>query len=317
MIWRLLLLLPLAAAVSTLAHGAPSQKPFNAGTSGFEVSVRHLEIGYDVFALFAMPGERVPIAVNNSSNRFSMRTTGGRVESLGRNRWQWTAPKHPGHYEVDVIRADGRRIRLEGFVMVPASRVHDGRLNGYRIGHYPMIHHAHHAAKYAAPRGFVEVDPNLVNVPVSPHFKLGQFLCKESGGFPKYVVLQPRLLLKLEALMDYINAHGIHADRIHVMSGYRTPWYNKQLGDVPDSRHTLGDAADIYIDVAPQNGVMDDLNHDGRDDFADSRLLAADVEKLFREPALNYLRGGVGAYHSTSTHGPFVHVDARGWRARW
>jgi uncharacterized protein YcbK (DUF882 family) len=101
------------------------------------------------------------------------------------------------------------------------------------------------------------------------------------------------------------------------MSGYRTPWYNAQLGNVPDSRHTLGDAADIYIDVAPRNGIMDDLNHDGRDDFGDSRLLADDVDALFREPALDYLRGGVGAYHSTGAHGPFVHVDARGWRARW
>lgn len=317
MIRRLLLLLPLTVAVPTLAHGEPFQKPFKTGTSGFEVSVRQLEIGYDVFALFAMPGEKVPIAVDNSRRRFSIRSTGGRVRSLGRNRWQWTAPERSGHYEVDVIRADGRLVRLESFVMVPASKVHDGWLKGYRIGYYPKIHHAHHAAKYAAPRGFVEVDSGLADVPVSPHFTLGQFLCKEPGGFPKYIVLQPRLLLKLETLMDYINAHGIHADRIHVMSGYRTPWYNKQLGNVPDSRHTLGDAADIYIDVAPRNGVMDDLNRDGHDDFADSRLLAADVEKLFREPALNYLRGGVGAYHSTSTHGPFVHVDARGWRARW
>ncbi len=317
MIRRLLLSLPLAAAMSAAALAAPSQKPFNPGTAGFEVAVRHLDVGYDVFALFAMPGEAVPIDVENSHGRFSLRASAGTVKALGNNHWRWTAPGRPGHYEVEVIRADGKRVRLESFVMVPSTAVHDGLLNGYRIGQYPKIHHALHAASYAPPRGFVEVTPALKSIPVSPHFTLGQFLCKEAGGYPKYLVLQPRLLLKLELLMDYLNAHGIHADKVHVMSGYRTPWYNAQLGNVPDSRHTLGDAADVYIDVAPRNGIMDDLNHDGRDDFADSRLLAADVDKVFRNPALDYLRGGVGAYHSTAAHGPFVHVDARGWRARW
>ena len=27
--------------------------------------------------------------------------------------------------------------------------------------------------------------------------------------------------------------------------------------------------------------------------------------------------GGLGAYGSTAAHGPFVHVDTRGHRARW
>jgi len=317
MIRRLLLIMPLAAAMTTVAHGAPSSKAFNPGTAGFEVTVRQLDIGYDVFAVFAMPGEAVPIAVKSRQGHFSMSASGGKLEPLGVDRWRWTAPEVPGHYEVAVTRADGRKIRLESFVMVPATDMHGGRLNGYRIGHYPAVYHGRHAARYVPPRGFVEVTGALEEVPVSPHFTLGQFLCKEAGGYPKYLVLQPRLLLKLEGLMDYLNAHGIHADKVHVMSGYRTPWYNAQLGNVPDSRHTLGDAADIYVDVAPRNGIMDDLNHDGRDDFADSRLLAADVDKVFRNPALDYLRGGVGAYHSTAAHGPFVHVDARGWRARW
>jgi len=316
MIRRLLLALPLAAASLAAAQTAPPPR-FQPDRSGFDVTVRHLSIDYKVFALFALPGASVPIAVENSGAHFSVRATGGRIKALGNNRWRWRAPAAPGHYEVDVRRADGARVRLESFVMVPAGEVRDGRLNGYRIGHYPTLHHAHHAASYAAPRGFVQVTPALRDVPVSPHFTLGQFLCKEAGGYPKYVVLQPRLLLKLEDLMDYLNAHGVQAPKVHVMSGYRTPWYNARLGNVPDSRHTLGDAADIYIDVAPKNGMMDDLNHDGRSDFADSRLLAADINKLFRKPGLNYLRGGVGAYHSTSAHGPFVHVDARGWRARW
>jgi len=29
------------------------------------------------------------------------------------------------------------------------------------------------------------------------------------------------------------------------------------------------------------------------------------------------LVGGIGIYPATSAHGPFVHIDARGTRARW
>ena len=67
------------------------------------------------------------------------------------------------------------------FVMVPFTDVRDGSLNGYRIGTYP--------AK-TQPAGFVEVTTDTVRTKLSPHFELRQFLCKQPGGFPKYVVLQ-------------------------------------------------------------------------------------------------------------------------------
>lgn len=305
-----LILLALPAAVMAAPQG------FDPGRAGFDVEVRGLDIDYAVFALFAIPGETVPVALHGTVQGAALHADAGTVHLLGPGRWTWTAPNRSGHYRLDVTRSDGARMRLETFVMVPASAVRDGLLNGYRIGTYPKPHGAH-AAHYRPPAGFVEVTPDLKDVHISPHFTLGEFLCKEVGGYPKYLVLHRRLLLKLEDLMDYLNGHGVDATSVHVMSGYRTPWYNAQLGNVPDSRHTLGDAADIYIDVAPANGIMDDLNHDGHDNEKDARLLAADIDLLFREPQLDFLRGGVGVYGSTRTHGPFVHVDARGWRARW
>jgi uncharacterized protein YcbK (DUF882 family) len=36
------------------------------------------------------------------------------------------------------------------------------------------------------------------------------------------------------------------------------------------------------------------------------------VERKFPE-----LIGGIGIYKATSAHGPFVHIDVRGNRARW
>ena len=85
---------------------------------------------------------------------------------------------------------------------------------------------------------------------MSPHFRLKQFLCKEdtSKDFPKYVVLKERLPLKLEAILERVNAMGFKTDTLHVMSAYRTPYYNHAIGDVKYSMHQWGSAADIYVD---------------------------------------------------------------------
>lgn len=300
---------------ASLAKAVPATG-FDSGRAAFTVQVKGLAIGYREFAVFALPGETVPVVMPAAPAGFSVAVSAGSWQADAAGHGRWVAPVSPGHYTLDITRADGEQMRLEAFVMVPASQVRDGKLNGYRIGHYPQ-HPLKGLAIYQPPAGFVEVTPALADVHVSPHFTLGQFLCKEGGGYPKYLVLRRRLLLKLEAVVAYLDAHGIPPEAIHVMSGYRTPWYNAQLGNVPYSRHTWGDAADLYI--AAVNGLPDpgDLNHDGRDDYRDSRLLADDVSRLFAEPAYDYLRGGIGAYPATSAHKPFLHVDARGFRARW
>jgi uncharacterized protein YcbK (DUF882 family) len=102
------------------------------------------------------------------------------------------------------------------------------------------------------------------------------------------------------------------------MSGFRTPQYNRlgvgEGGRAAKSRHQYGDAADVFVD---NNGDrrMDDLNRDGRTDAADGRVILAAVERVERQ--YPELVGGAGLYSATSAHGPFVHIDARGTRARW
>jgi uncharacterized protein YcbK (DUF882 family) len=103
-----------------------------------------------------------------------------------------------------------------------------------------------------------------------------------------------------------------------VMSGFRTPQYNQRGvgagGRAQNSRHQYGDAADVFVDNN-RDGQMDDLDGDGRITTSDARLLARFVERVeARHPDLV---GGVGIYRATSAHGPFVHVDVRGVRARW
>lgn len=314
MLYRLVAALTVLLSLN-VAHAA-SSAAFDPGYAGFTARVKGLEIGYREFALFTMPGEAVSIAVPGAGTHVDVHANAGSWQVSDVDHWQWIAPARPGHYQIDITRADGERIRLETFVMVPSSRVQNGKLNGYHIGHYPKKP-LNGLDIYQPPSGFVEVTPALAQVHVSPHFTLGEFLCKQAGGFPKYVVLRRRLLLKLEAVVDYLHGRGIPPDAIHVMSGYRTPWYNAQLGNVLYSRHTWGDAADLYISGthgAPDPG---DVNHDGRDDYRDSQLLAEDFSSLFHESQYDYLRGGIGSYPATRTHKPFVHVDARGYRARW
>lgn len=230
------------------------------------------------------------------------------LEALDR-RWRWTAPPAPGLYPIDVVSDDGRdSLTIQAFVLVPYNRMAGEYLNGYRIGRYPA-YPLRGLAIYRPPVGFVEVTRANENALVSPHFRLKQFLCKQSGGYPKYVVLNEALVQRLEELLELANRSGYHASTFHVMSGYRTPAYNRAIGNVAYSRHTWGSAADIFIDE-DHNGRMDDLNNDGTSDERDADVLYRLFDGAQRA-------GGLGRYDATASHGPFVHVDLRDRRARW
>ena len=88
---------------------------------------------------------------------------------------------------------------------ISAAEIKNGSLNDYHIGDpppgnekYPLL--------YAPPRFYIEVTPRNLNTQVSPHFKLAQFVCKQKAAFPKYLVLQPRLLELLEGLIGAVRA---------------------------------------------------------------------------------------------------------------
>jgi hypothetical protein len=75
-----------------------------------------------------------------------------------------------------------------------------------------------------------------------------------------------------------------------------------------------GDASDVYPDSLGR-GFIDDLNHDGKSDIRDARIVAAAADAV--EAQHPELVGGIGIYPGAKGHGPFVHIDARGRRARW
>jgi hypothetical protein len=226
-------------------------------------------------------------------------------------------PQEPGVYAVPAEASAGKPFAF--ITMLPFAEKAGARIGSYRIGFWPGERGKQRSASYANPQGFIRVTPENQLTYVSEHFRLRDFLTKDQPNvWPKYLVLQESLLDKLELAIDDLNARGIKVTHVQVMSGFRTPQYNagggNTAGRAQDSRHTYGDAADVFVDNN-RDGRMDDLNGDGRVDRADAEIFAAAVERV--ERAHPSLVGGIGIYKATSAHAGFVHVDVRGTRARW
>jgi hypothetical protein len=285
--------------------------------SAFTLDVAGRAVPLRVMALAVLPGDSIEIARRgNEGGSLTAAALSGRLLPAGDSRWTWIAPEEPGLHPVRVVSAEARdTIDLTFMVAHPAEHVRDGSLHGYAIGRY-RLRPASMSAVYEPPMGFVEVRPEDYDVLVAPNFRLGQFLCKQAGD-PRFVVLSPALLVQLEALLVAVNDAGYATNALAVMSGFRTPAYNRAIGNTTDfSRHLWGDAADVYVDN-DGNGEMDDLNRDGRIDIGDGGWLADVAERMMASGDAVVPKGGLSIYRPTAVHGPFVHVDARGVLSRW
>lgn len=228
-------------------------------------------------------------------------------------------PPEPGVWR--VLLAAGHAIRpITDFSLItlrPLSERRRGKLGAYQVGVWPSERTPRRG--YRTPSGLIEVTPENQHTRLSEHFELRDFLTKgQREVWPKYVNIDTRLVDKLELILLDLQERGISTSGVMVMSGFRTPAYNESGGDPTGragySRHMYGDAADIFIDNNG-DGRMDDLNGDGRVNLRDAQVMVAAAERVERRhPSLS---GGVGLYAATSAHGPFVHIDARGYRARW
>lgn len=286
--------------------------------SSFTVQFGDQSIAYRVMGVFVIPGETTTLSVPRrfASGPFQIEAAAGTVVEVQSHTWRWTAPDAPGLVPLRVThQATGEVLHLNAFVLTPFDHRKQS-LNGYRIGSY-RAKPPDRSEAYTRPKGFVELTAENADVRVSPHFTLGQFRCKQSGSDPQYLLLRTKMLRKLELILQAVNERGHDARSLHVMSGFRTPYYNRAIGNTTSfSRHLYGGASDVFVDT-DGDGVMDDLNGDGRSTKADARELVRLVERLMRRPEHRDLRGGLSAYGSNSAHGPFVHVDVRGTRARW
>lgn len=214
------------------------------------------------------------------------------------------------------VRMGGRELKLTLVNVVPYTSMRNGTLDGYRIGEY-AAQPLKGLEQYERPKGFVRLASHNDDLWVSDHYRMRDFQCKLDGT-TKFLVLRTDALVKLEILQhELLTRHGLQFDRFTVMSGYRTPYYNSKIGNETGySRHLYGDAMDIYIDQN-RDGKMDDVNRDGRIDTGDARFLLRVAESIDNSSEWGWLKGGAGVYHANAAHGPYIHVDARGYVARW
>lgn len=289
----------IAALVAVISFSASSpawaEAPQN---KGFKLAGKPVE--YSVWHKMVMPGET--LAVSLRAGQYAQ--VGGDAVIRG-----WTAPKTPGTHFMTVTDVNGVVIsKITLFVLEPSSNIDErGYLGAYRIGEYPKD----------TPRGFIKLNKEDGDIPVSPSFNVGQFLCKQQPKvWPKYVLVSEPNLDRLETLLDDLNGKGLtDAKTFFVMSGFRTPFYNYAIGSAKFSRHMYGDATDIYVDTNPRDGVMDDINGDGVVSKADANFLYDHAQDLFGRADVD--KGGLGSYKANAVHGPFVHIDGRGRPARW
>ena len=118
------------------------------------------------------------------------------------------------------------------------------------------------------------------------NFTLSEFKCRDGSNVPDDLMDNVKLLCEnLQVLRDHLEKP------IRVISGYRSPRYNRRIGGARRSQHMLAKAADIRVyGISPLE-------------------LKREIEKLIKEGKM--MKGGVGLYRT------FTHYDVRGRNARW
>lgn len=123
---------------------------------------------------------------------------------------------------------------------------------------------------------------------IGKYFEEYEFACtceRHAGDGYGHNVLDHIIDKRLVDLLDAIRERlGVP---LYINSGYRCPEHNAEVGGVPNSQHVEGTAADITYD-----GI-------------DVDYLAAIAEECGAD--------GIGRYYDQD----FVHVDVRGYAARW
>ena len=204
--------------------------------------------------------------------------------------------------------------------MHPFAEKHGMKLGSYRLGFWPAERHAVRSPAYANPQGFIEVTQANMDTPVSEHFKLRDFLTHDQADvWPKYLVLNDKLIDKLELVWQELQREGVPVKRMSIMSGFRTPWYNANGG----VHRRPGRAKSAHVRRRRQTSSStttagagwSDLNRDGRVDWRDSKLIANAADRVGKQHP--ELVGGEGVYSGNSSHGPFAHIDVRGFAAHW
>ena len=118
------------------------------------------------------------------------------------------------------------------------------------------------------------------------NFSLSEFKCKDGTQVPEELMDNVKLLAKnLQVLREELGRP------IRIISGYRSPKYNRRIGGARRSQHMTAKAADIKVSGMTPAEVK------------------AVITRLIKEGKMH--SGGIGLYTT------FTHYDVRGRNARW
>lgn len=157
------------------------------------------------------------------------------------------------------------------------------------------------------PPVFYVVDRNDLHRRIVGRNRLRQLLCRDlryptsfyTSNRRLYLGIDPDILHKAIELQHSLRANGYDPDAVRINSGHRTPSHNRIVGGARGSRHQRGDALDLRIGDVDRNGWTDRRDKAIVLRILDGRIIGS--------------RGGLGLYPGTQT----VHMDLRGYRARW
>jgi hypothetical protein len=282
-----------------------------------EPSISAFGASGEVKLAFAMPGQEIsyPLDVHGDPTELQYAwvrngdTTLSTVPKILTSDKVFAPPK-AGFYRLALLKSGPHR-EIEGLtlaVLVPFEEKEGAMLRGYRIGTYIA---ERVSGRQPPPTGFLEITPADVDLQITKHLRVGDFLNHDQVGvWPSYAAVNPKLLDKLELVIQEIARwHGDKAVadiELDVHSGFRAPEHNQKIRRAArDSQHQYGDAADVAIDA----------NGDGKITAIDSRMVGLAVEIVeLKHPDLV---GGLGLYTSGHSSTNYVHIDVRGRRARW
>lgn len=111
-------------------------------------------------------------------------------------------------------------------------------------------------------------------------------------------LVDKQLLYTLVDLINELDEQGYDQYGFELREGHRHPKYNALAGGASQSQHLFGTAVDL---------VIEDINQDGEITPEDKDIVLEILEEIVGD------KGGLGLYPGGMT----VHVDTRGYRARW
>ncbi len=275
--------------------------------SVFQLSVNGRVQQNHLLAFSASPGEGITLS--------SPQDLSWSVPSLGLSgqgtEFSFELPPRHGIYTVTA--ADSLSIqRWSILVPLGSAQVRTATVNSFPLGFYGDGTTRDHLPS----RGFIELWSEDYHTRVSTHLTFADLLCHTEGDWPQYMVLDMRLVHKLEMVLEEVARVYPEARVINCISGFRTPAYNEAIGNETGfSLHLYGEAADIWIEGWPPNDLIDDLDRNKRIDVFDGEVIVSEARDL--EAAGEVAVGGASAYRWIPAHGPFVHLDTRGSPAVW